>query len=351
MDKKGILLVNLGTPDSPSTSDVRKYLKEFLMDERVIDIHPVLRTLLVKGMIVPFRGPKSAKLYQQIWDDRTGSPLMFYSKLQQKLLQQRLGPYYQVEVGMRYQNPSIEQALNKLRTSGVNSIRVIALFPQYASASSGSVYQKVMAIISKWQIIPDVSFVNHFYDNELMIEAFADHGVACKPQCYDHVLFSFHGVPQRHLIKSGCTLNHGNGENRCGENLTEENKSCYAAQCYRTAQLIADRLDLPKRKYSVSFQSRLGNDPWIQPYTSETLINLARAGKKKVLVFCPAFVSDCLETIYEIQIEGQETFLKAGGELLQLVPSLNNSRIWIEALAGLATQGQQKPEYGNEILL
>jgi len=339
MGKKGILLVNLGTPDSPSTSDVRKYLKEFLMDERVIDIHPLLRTLLVKGIIVPFRSPKSAKLYQKIWDDRFGSPLMHYSKLQQKLLQQRLGSGYQVELAMRYQNPSIELALDNLRSSGASSIQVIALFPQYASASTGSVYQKVMAILSKWPVIPEVSFVNHFYDNELMIEAFADNGAACKPQGYDHVLFSFHGIPLRHLAKSGCTLNHGKGENRCCEHLTEKNAFCYAAQCYHTARLIAGRLDLLKTEYSVSFQSRLGNDPWIQPYTSQTITDLARAGKKRVLVFCPAFVSDCLETIYEIQVEGQEAFLKAGGELLQLVPSLNDSFVWTEALADIALHG------------
>jgi len=350
MGKKGILLVNLGTPDSPSTSDVRKYLKEFLMDGRVIDIHPIPRTLLVKGIIVPFRGPKSAKLYQKIWHDRLGSPLMHYSKLQQKLLQQRLGPGYQVELAMRYQNPSIELALNNLRSSGVSSIRVIALFPQYASASTGSVYQKVMAILGKWPVIPDVSFVNHFYDNELMIEAFADNGAACKPQGYDHVLFSFHGVPQRHLAKSGCTLNHCNGESHCCEHLTGKNEFCYAAQCYQTARLIAERLGLLKTEYSVSFQSRLGNDPWIQPYTSQTITDLARAGKKRVLVFCPAFVSDCLETIYEIQVEGQETFLNAGGELLQLVPSLNDSPVWIEALSGLASQGQLKAEYETETI-
>lgn len=348
MEKKGILLVNLGTPDSPSTADVRKYLKEFLMDERVIDVHPILRTLLVKGIIAPFRSPKSAKLYQKIWDDKSGSPLMFYSKLQQKLLQQRLGPGYQVALAMRYQNPSIEDALNTLRSSKVNSIRVIALFPQYASASSGSVYQKVMTIISKWPVIPEVSFVNHFYDNELMIQAFADNSVACQPQSHDHVLFSFHGLPQRQLLKAGCTLNHGNGKNRCGDNVTAENKFCYAAQCYCTAQLIADRLGLLKTEYSVSFQSRLGNEPWIQPYTSQTLTDLARAGKKRVLVFCPAFVSDCLETIYEIQMEGQETFLKAGGELLQLVPSLNDSPVWIEALADLALRGQKNLEFENE---
>jgi ferrochelatase len=351
MGKKGILLVNLGTPDSPSTPDVRKYLTEFLMDERVIDIHPVMRTLLVKGIIVPFRSPKSAKLYQKIWDDKLGSPLMFFSKMQQKLLQKRLGAAYQVELAMRYQSPSVEQALDALRSSGIDSIRVIPLFPQYASATTGSVYQKIMTTISKWPVIPELSFVDYFYNNELMIEAFANNGIACKLQSYDHVLFSFHGVPLRHLRNAGCSLNHEHGENQCSENLTGSNKFCYTAQCYRTAQLIAGRLGLPRNKYSVSFQSRLGNDPWIQPYTSQTITELALAGKKRVLVFCPAFVSDCLETIYEIGIEGQETFSKAGGELLQLVPSLNDSPTWIEALADLALQDQKKPDYEDVVSL
>lgn len=351
MGKKGILLVNLGTPDSPSTQDVRKYLNEFLMDERVIDIHPLLRALLVKGIIVPFRGPKSAKLYQNIWDDVFGSPLMFYSRLQQMLLQQRLGSDYYVELAMRYQNPSIAQALETLRSSGVNSIWVIALFPQYASATTGSVYQKVMEILSSWPVIPEVSLVNHFYENELMIEAFTNNGIIYKPQNYDHVLFSFHGVPQRHLVKAGCTFNHGSCKNCYGEKLTEKNRFCYSAQCYCTAQLIAERLGLSKDRYSVSFQSRLGNDPWVQPYTNQTIIDLARAGKKRVLVFCPAFVSDCLETIYEIQIEGQEIFRNAGGELLQLVPSLNDSPIWIEALANLASNGLIKSGRVNETVV
>lgn len=306
------------------------------MDGRVLDIHPLLRTLLVKGIIAPFRSPKSAKLYQKIWDDKLGSPLMHYSTLQQKLLQQRLGPNYQVELAMRYQNPSIGQALANLKPSRVSSIRVIALFPQYASATTGSVHQKVMSILSKWPVIPEVSFVDHFYDNELMIEAFANNGAACNPQDYDHVLFSFHGVPLRHLAKSGCTFNHSNVENNCGEDLVEKKQFCYAAQCYHTAQLIADRLEIPKTKCSVSFQSRLGNAPWIGPYTSQTITDLALAGKKRVLVFCPAFVSDCLETIYEIQIEGEETFLKAGGESLRLVPSLNASDVWVEALASIS---------------
>jgi ferrochelatase len=343
--KKGILLINLGTPDSPSTSDVRKYLKEFLMDERVIDINPVLRNILVKGIIVPFRGPKSAKLYQKIWSDEHGSPILMYSRLQQRLLQQRLGNDYQVELGMRYQNPSIEKAINSLRLSNVDCIRVIPMFPQYASATTGSVYQEVMRLMGKWPVVPKLSFINSFYGNELMIEAFAENGRVFAPDSYDHILFSFHGLPKRHLVKSGCVGHSGKGEDNCCKRLTKKNKFCYAAQCYHTAQLIAAKLNLPFLKYSVSFQSRLGNDPWIEPYTSHVLAELAKTGKKRVLVFCPAFVSDCLETIYEIQQEGLETFVNAGGEELHLVPSLNDSPMWIEALAGMATQNRGIPEF------
>ncbi|MDB5090620.1 MAG: ferrochelatase, partial [Mucilaginibacter sp.] len=201
MSKKGILLVNLGTPDSPETKDVRKYLDEFLMDPRVIDINPVSRALLVKGIIAPFRAPKSGKLYKHIWDAETGSPLLHYSKLQHQALQQRLGDDYQVELAMRYQSPSIESALNRLKGSLVESIRVIALFPQYASASTGSVYDKVMDLVRKWQTIPSISFENSFHDNELMIETFANNGRKYQPETYDHILFSFHGLPQRQLIK------------------------------------------------------------------------------------------------------------------------------------------------------
>ncbi len=347
MNKKGILLVNLGTPDSPSTPDVRKYLKEFLMDERVIDIHPFLRTLLVKGMIVPFRAPKSAKLYKAIWSDKTGSPLLRYSKLQQSLLQERLGDEYLVDLGMRYQNPSIEEALNRLLAANVDHITVIPLFPQYASASSGSVYQKVMRVLANRAVIPSLSFVNSFHDDELMISAFAENGQIFNPQEYDHVLFSFHGVPKRQLRKAGCNDSHDQ-MGICCKGLTDRNKNCYAAQCHDTARLIAARLDLPDSQYSISFQSRLGNDPWIEPYTSGVLTELANSGKRRVLVFCPAFVSDCLETIYEIREEGLETFQMSGGVELDLVPSLNDSATWIEALAGLAIKNSPVTEYAFE---
>ena len=336
MGKKGVLLVNLGTPDSPQTKDVRRYLDEFLMDGRVIDVNPILRGLLVKGAIVPFRGPKSAKLYKEIWHDQNGSPLMHYSLLQRELLQQKLGSEYMVELAMRYQNPSIESALSKLKEANLDSLKVIALFPQYASASSGSVYQKVMEIVATWLTIPPVSFVNSFHNNALLIENFAENGRKYQPENYDHILFSFHGLPQRQLIKSDPTHHYCLKSKDCCQTLNDANKFCYSAQCHDTARLIAEKLNLSRDRYTICFQSRLGNDPWVQPYTSEVVAELAKQGKKKMLVFCPAFVADCLETVYEVTVEYGEEFKALGGEKIQLVESLNDSPMFIEALSEMA---------------
>jgi ferrochelatase len=335
MGKKGVLLVNLGTPDSPSTSDVRRYLREFLMDPRVIDINPVSRALLVKGIIVPTRGPKSAKLYQKIWDDRTGSPLLHYSKLQQQLLQERLGDGYMVELAMRYQNPNIESALERLKAALVENIQVIPMFPQYASASTGSVYEKVMGLVAKWPTSPAISFTNSFHDNELMIETFADNARKYQPETYDHILFSFHGLPQRQLISSDHTHQYCLKVADCCQKLTEANKFCYSAQSHHTAKLIAEKLNISKDNYTICFQSRLGSDPWVQPYTSEVVAKLAKEGKKRLLVFCPAFVADCLETVYEVTTEYGDEFKALGGDHVQLVESLNDSPKFIEALAGM----------------
>jgi ferrochelatase len=335
MSKKGVLLVNLGTPDSAATPDVRKYLNEFLMDGRVIDINPISRALLVRGIIVPFRAPKSAKLYREIWSDETGSPLLYYSIKQQQLLQERLGNEYMVELAMRYQSPSIESALERLKAALVSEIRVIALFPQYASASTGSVIQKVMNLVSQWQTIPNISFVNSFHDNPLMIETFADNGRKHQPENFDHILFSFHGLPQRQLMKCDHTHNHCLKSADCCQTLTDVNKFCYSAQSYHTAKLIAESLGISKGRYTVCFQSRLGNDPWVQPYTSVVIDELAKQGKKKLLVFCPAFVADCLETVYEVSVEYHEEFKEKGGEHVQLVESLNDSPKFVEALVGL----------------
>src|SRR6201996_5426084 len=275
MSKKGILLVNLGTPDSPQTPDVRKYLNEFLMDGRVIDVNPVLRTFLVRGVITPFRSPKSAKLYQEIWSEETGSPLLYYSIIQHKLLQERLGDEYQVELAMRYQSPTIEAALDRLKANLVGDIKVIALFPQYASASTGSVLEKVMKLIGKWPTIPNISFVNSFHDNELMIETFADNARKYDPETYDHILFSFHGLPQRQILKCDHTHNYCLKVDGCCNTLNDTNKFCYSAQSHDTARLIAEKLGITKDKYTICFQSRLGKDPWVQPYTSEVVAKLA----------------------------------------------------------------------------
>lgn len=338
MGKKGVLLVNLGTPDSPSVADVRKYLDEFLMDGRVIDVNPAWRALLVKGIIVPFRSPKSAKLYKEIWSDETGSPLLYYSILQKELLQKKLGDGYLVELAMRYQSPSIASALNKLKDAQVDSIKVLPLFPHYASASAGSVLDKVMELVQKWLTIPNMSFINSFHDNERMISTFAENGKKHLPETYDHILFSFHGLPQRQLKKSDHSGQHCLQVNNCCENRTENNKFCYSAQCHHTARLIADKLHLSKDKYTVCFQSRLGKDPWVQPYTSEVVARLAKQGAKRLLVFCPAFVADCLETVYEVSVEYHEEFVALGGEKVQLVESLNDHPMWIEALEKLVKE-------------
>lgn len=334
--KKGILLVNLGTPDSPATSDVRKYLREFLLDRRVLDIPAFNRYLLVNGVIAPFRAPRSGASYKEIWDNETGSPLMYYSQLQKELLQKRLGDDYQVELAMRYQQPSIASALEQFRKDKIFQIRVIPLYPHYASASGGTVNERVMEIVSKWQIVPEISFVNSFHDHPLMIETFAELGQKHDPSAYDHILFSFHGLPVRQLMKADPSGRHCQQAEGCCKRININNRYCYSAQCHDTARLIAARLNLPEENYTVCFQSRLGKTPWVQPYTSDMLKRLAAEGKKRLLVFCPAFVADCLETLYEVSTEYDEDFKALGGEKVQLVESLNGHPKWIEALADLA---------------
>ncbi|MBD1433045.1 ferrochelatase [Sphingobacterium sp. DN00404] len=333
---KGILLVQLGTPDNPTTADVRRYLTEFLMDPRVMDIPYLGRTLLVKGVIVPKRSPLSAATYRTIWDNETGSPLLYYSKLQRDLLQQELGEEYHVELAMRYQNPSIASALQKMEAMMLESIRVVPLFPQYASATTGSVIDKVMEIMRSWQYFPQVTFVNNYCDDEEMCETFADHGRQYPIEEYDHVLFSYHGLPVRQLGKVDPT-----GKLKCPdagcESCKETKKTyCYLSQCYATSRAIAGKMGLTKEQYSVCFQSRLGKTPWIQPYTSDTLHQMADRGFKKLLVFSPAFVADCIETLDEIQVEYANEFKALGGEEITMVESLNDDPKWINVLKRLA---------------
>jgi ferrochelatase len=333
MAKKGILLVNLGTPDSTSVADVRKYLREFLMDKRVIDIPFIPRWLLVNGIISTFRAPKSAAEYRKLFTER-GSPLKYYTEDLSKLLQEKLGEHYLVVYGMRYQNPSIQYALEKIKEANCHSIHVIPLFPQYASATTGSVIDKVMEITMKWQIIPSVTFTSQFLEHKLFVKTVAEQGKRLMDQTnYDHFVFSYHGLPERQIIKGSiggqCQL----GE--CCSNFHDRNRFCYRAQCFHTTRLITEKLGIPDDKYTVCFQSRLGKDPWIQPYTEEILKELASKGIKKVLAFSPAFVSDCLETTIEVGETYQEEFILAGGEKWDLVPSLNVESSWVDCLEDL----------------
>ncbi|MFN8674188.1 MAG: ferrochelatase [Candidatus Sericytochromatia bacterium] len=328
--KQGILLINLGTPDNCTTSDIRKYLAEFLWDYRVIDINTIGRFLLLNLIILPTRPQKILPSYKQIWL-KEGSPLLVYSKNVLKLMKEKLSDDYYVDLGMRYGNPSINAALERMKAEGVSSIKVIPLYPQYASASNASTIEKVMEELKTWQNIPSVNFISYFYDNPKFIQAFADIGKKyLEKETYDHILFSFHGIPERQISK-GDNFNSCNFSSCC-EKITSKNQFCYRAQCFQTAYLIAEKLGLSKDKFSISFQSRLGKTPWIKPYTDVFLEDFAKKGGKKILVFAPSFVSDCLETVYEIGHEYNELVKKFGGEKVQLVESLNDHPLWIEAL-------------------
>lgn len=331
--KKGVLLVNLGTPDQPDTPNVRKYLREFLMDGRVIDIPFIPRWMLVNLIIAPFRAPKSAAEYQKLWDER-GSPLKYYGEDVRDLLQSELSDDYVVTLGMRYQNPSIASALEILQQQNVSEIVVVSLFPQYASATTGSVADKVMELVKKWQIIPSMRFINQYPDDPMLIEVITQQAKKWLAQhSYDHYLFSYHGLPERQIRKGSvgdqCQLG------TCCNSFHEKNQYCYRAQCFLTSRHVAKSLGIADDNYTVAFQSRLGKDPWIQPYTEEKVKELAHKGYKKVLVFSPAFVSDCLETTIEVGETYQEQFKEEGGERWDLVESLNDHPLWIQCLKRL----------------
>jgi ferrochelatase len=331
--KTGVLLVNLGTPDSTKTSDVRKYLREFLMDKRVIDIPFLFRWMLVNLIIAPFRAPKSAKEYRKLWEER-GSPLKFYGVDVRDMLQEELDDDYEVAIAMRYQSPTIKDALDELRSHNVAKLIVLPLFPQYASATSGSIHDKVMEIVQKWQIIPQINFISNFVEEPGFYKTFASLGKKyLDKHDYDHVLFSFHGLPERQ-IRKGSVDNYCKLGNCCNA-YHDKNRFCYRAQCFQTARLIANELNLAEDKYTVTFQSRLGNDPWIKPYTDVVLKDLANNGKKSVLAYSPAFVSDCLETTIEVGEEFKEEFEEAGGERWDLVESLNDNKDWVQTLKSL----------------
>ena len=332
--KKGVLLVNLGTPDDPSRGAVYRYLKQFLLDPRVIDYSWLPRNLLVRGLIAPFRSGSSSKLYKMLWTEE-GSPLKVYGERVAAGVQERLGEDYIVELAMRYQQPSIESAIDRLLAQQVAQIVVFPMFPQYASATTGSVHDEVMRILRKKETIPNVRLINSYYDYEPMIEIFADNARQFDLNGYDHLIFSYHGLPARQLRKGDPTGSHCTKKENCCRQIGQVNQFCYSAQCHATTRALAHRLGLSPEQYTTAFQSRLGPEEWAKPYTSKVIEEQAEKGAKRLLVFSPAFVADCLETIIEIGTEYQEEFEEMGGEKVDLVPSLNDDPRWIDAVANL----------------
>lgn len=341
----GLLLVNLGTPDAPTRGAVRRYLQQFLLDGRVIDIHPIARHLLVRGIIAPFRSGKSAKAYRTLWTPE-GSPLKVYGERLARQVQALLGDDYVVELAMRYQQPSIESAIERLMQAKVARIKVFTLFPQYASATVGSVHEAVMQVLARQQVIPALEFVSAYATWPAMVDIFAANARPFDLDSYDHILFSYHGLPQRQLRKADA-FGHCLQSPDCCQSLTPVNQFCYSAQCYATTRAIAGRLGLGPEHYTVCFQSRLGSDPWTQPYTQRVVEHWAKEKKaKRLLVFCPAFTADCLETTIEIGEEYREEFVHWGGECLDLVPSLNDHPAWAEAIAAMVRPLQgENPAY------
>ncbi len=340
MSKKGVLLVNLGTPNSPSVKDVRKYLREFLMDKYVIDLPYITRWLLVNVIIATFRAPKSAEIYKQLWT-KEGSPLLIYGLKVQKLLQKKLGADIHVGFAMRYQNPPIKTAIKEFKDKGIDDLVVIPLYPQWASSSTKSSIEKVKEELVTNNYSPKVRFVENFVKNEKFIAAIAENGNKhWKTGKYDKVLFSYHGIPERHILKD-CDNNHCKLDENCCSIYADKNRLCYRAQCYETSRLVAKAMNLKESDYEVAFQSRLetrARDPWLKPYSDVVTADFPKNGIKNVLAFSPSFIADCLETTIEVGDEFKEIFEENGGQNWQLVESLNESNLWIEALEELATK-------------
>jgi protoporphyrin/coproporphyrin ferrochelatase len=330
-DKTAVLLVNVGTPDSPSVGHVRRYLFQFLNDRRVIDLPLIPQKLLVNGIIVPFRAPKSSKLYRALWTPE-GSPLLVISRSLQRKLQTSLGESHVVFLAMRYAKPNLKEVLETIREKGFKKLVVAPLFPHYASSTTGTVVQRVMEIVKNWYVIPEIRFIGQFYDHPKFLEAFCSRALKYNFSEYDHILFSYHGLPNSQVNKThpgtdakSCT---------CTTEFPEHGRFCYKATCYETTRLLAAKLGLDTKKYSTAFQSRLTNN-WLEPFSDEVIIGKAKDGAKKILVLAPAFVTDCLETKHEIGVEYQELFEEHGGEKVDLVESLNDQPLWVELLSEL----------------
>jgi ferrochelatase len=329
--KRAILLMNLGSPDSTSVKDVRKYLNEFLMDGRVIDIPLIARALLVRGIIVPFRAPKSAEAYKTIWTNE-GSPLVVLTKQLQTALQEKLEE--PVAIAMRYGAPSPKNAYDQLlrQNPGLEEIILVPLYPHYAMSSYETAVEYAKEQHAKNQYSFKLTVIKPFYNEPDYIAALAANMQPWLANEYDHILFSYHGIPERHIRKSDTTGCHCLQVNNCCEMDSPAHATCYRHQVFTTTRLVTEKLNIPKEKYSISFQSRLGKG-WLQPFTDIRLEEMPKEGIKKLLILCPAFVSDCLETLEEIAERGKESFMNAGGESYTMIPCLNTHPLWVEALA------------------
>jgi ferrochelatase len=347
---RAIILMNLGSPDSTEVKDVKRYLHEFLMDERVIDYPYLLRLLLVKGIIVPFRAPKSAKAYQSIWTDE-GSPLIVVTKQLQKNLQNQLPE--PIEIAMRYGNPTPKTAYEALlkKIPDLDEVILMPLYPHYAMSSYETAVEFMKEVHKKNKYSFVLTTVKPYYSNEDYINALAETIRPYLSQSYEKILFTYHGVPERHIFKGDVTGNHCLKTANCCEVDSPAHQYCYRHQCIKTTALVTERLQIREQEFEVSFQSRLGQDKWLTPYTAQRLIELPKDGIKKLLVVCPAFVSDCLETLEEIAEQGKEIFLHAGGESFTVIPCLNIHPLWINAIAKWIrsySEGSHKMTLSNE---
>lgn len=325
----GVLLMNLGSPDSPTVPDVRCYLREFLMDPRVLDAPWPIRFFVVHGLILPKRPAESAHAYQSIWT-QDGSPLVHTSRQVQSLLQKKLP--VPVELCMRYQNPTPSSALQSLHRQGVRRTLLVPLFPHFAMSSFETAVEKVRSDIPTSAPGMSLDVLPPYYQHADYLDALVASAQPYLEAPFDHLLFSFHGIPERHLRKSDPTRQHCLQSSHCCETPSPAHATCYRHQCFQTVRGFVERTRLSPKQFSISFQSRLGRDPWLKPYTDFELESLAREGIRKLLVICPAFVSDCLETIEEIGMRGRASFRKAGGTDLTLIPCLNTHPRWIDTL-------------------
>lgn len=332
----GLLLLQLGTPDSTSVDDVRSYLREFLSDPRVLDVPAPVRSFLLNAVILPFRPRRSAEAYEKIWTDE-GSPLVIHTESLRDKVQDRLGDAYRVEFGMRYKNPSIESALKALTAAGVERIVVLPLFPQYASASGGSAVAKTLEIAAEQWNVPDITTIGAFYDDPGFIGSAA--AIAADQlggYDADHVLFSYHGLPEKQVEKSDTTGEWCLQLDDCCASINDANRFCYRAQCFATTRALVAELGLDAEKTSTTFQSRLAGQKWIEPYTDKVLPKLYKQGVRKLAILTPSFTADCLETIEEIGIRGRDQWERLGGEDLLLIPCVNATDAWATAVAAMA---------------